>query len=144
MSTISQTDATYVMGHPIGEEERLQKLGQLLYPSTRHLFEKAGIAPGMKVLDVGSGAGDVALLLAELVGPEGAIVGVDVYPAVLEAARVQVQAAGLTNVTFMEGDIRNVALDDDTFAPATYDRAAWWHSRRSSGASRSGLTACPQ
>ncbi len=113
MSTISQTDATYVMGHPIGEEERLQKLGQLLYPSTRHLFEKAGIAPGMKVLDVGSGAGDVALLLAELVGPEGAIVGVDVYPAVLEAARVHVQAAGLTNVTFMAGDIRNVALDDD-------------------------------
>ena len=43
MSTISKTDATYVMGHPTGEEVRLQQLGQLLYPSTRHLFEKAGI-----------------------------------------------------------------------------------------------------
>ncbi len=43
MSTNSKVDATYVMGHPAREEERLQKLGQLLYPSTRHLFEKAGI-----------------------------------------------------------------------------------------------------
>jgi 2-polyprenyl-3-methyl-5-hydroxy-6-metoxy-1,4-benzoquinol methylase len=113
MSTISKTDATYVMGHPTGEEERLQKLGQLLYPSTRHLFEKAGIAPGMKVLDVGSGAGDVALLLAELVGPHGAIVEVDVYPAVLEAAQIRVRNAGLSNITFVAGDIRNVALDDN-------------------------------
>jgi tRNA A58 N-methylase Trm61 len=78
MSTNSKADATYVMGHPVREEERLQKLGQLLYPSTRHLFEEVGIVPGMKVLDVGSGAGDVALLLAKLVGPTGSIVGVDV------------------------------------------------------------------
>lgn len=113
MCTISKTDATYVMGHPMGEEVRLQQLGQLLYPSTRHLFEKAGIAPGIKVLDVGSGAGDVAVLLAELVGPEGAIVGVDVYPALLEAARARVRAAEFTNVTFVAGDIRDVALDDD-------------------------------
>jgi hypothetical protein len=45
MSTNSKADATYVMGHPVREEERLQKLGQLLYPSTRHLFEKPGIIP---------------------------------------------------------------------------------------------------
>ena len=70
-------------------------------------------APGIKVLDVGSGAGDVAVLLAELVGPEGAIVGVDVYPAVLEAARARVRAAEFTNVTFVAEDIRDVALDDD-------------------------------
>ncbi len=112
MSTISKTDATYVMGHSAGEEVRLQKLGQLLYPSTRYLFEKAGIVPGMKVLDVGSGAGDVTLLLAELVGPTGSIVGLDVYPAVLEVARVRVRAAGLNNITFIAGDIRNVSLDD--------------------------------
>ncbi len=45
MSTNSKVDATYVMGHPAREEECLQKLGQLLYPSTRHLFEEAGIVP---------------------------------------------------------------------------------------------------
>jgi ubiquinone/menaquinone biosynthesis C-methylase UbiE len=109
MSTISKTDATYVMGHQAGEEVRLQKLGQLLYSSTRYLFEKAGIEPGMKVLDVGSGAGDVTLLLAELVGPTGSIVGVDVYPTVLEVARARVRAARLNNITFIAEDIRKVS-----------------------------------
>lgn len=113
MNTQRPSDATYVLGHPSREEERLQKLGQLLYPSTKHLFEQAGITSGMKVLDVGSGTGDVALLLAELVGPTGSIVGVDVYPAGLEVARARMHAAGLTNVSFLAGDIRSLDLDTD-------------------------------
>ncbi len=113
MNTQRISDATYVLGHPNNEEERLQKLGQLLYPSTKHLFEQAGITSGMKVLDVGSGTGDVALLLAELVGPTGSVVGVDVYPAGLDVARARMRAAGLTNVSFLAGDIRSVGLDTD-------------------------------
>ena len=112
-TTENTTDATYVMGHTSGEEQRLQRLGQLLYVFTKHLFEHAGIAPGMKVLDVGSGAGDVALLLAELIGPTGSIVGVDVYPKVLETARARLQAAGFEHATFLAGDIREVVLDND-------------------------------
>ncbi len=54
-TTESTSDATYVLGHPSGEEQRLQRLGQLQYASTRHLLTQAGIVPGMKVLDVGSG-----------------------------------------------------------------------------------------
>src|SRR5260370_9349799 len=90
-----------------------RRLGQLLYPSTKQLFVQAGITTGMKVLDVGSGAGDVALLLAELVGPTGSIVGVEVHATILETARARVQAAGLTNVSFITGDIRDVALDEE-------------------------------
>jgi ubiquinone/menaquinone biosynthesis C-methylase UbiE len=45
----------------------LQVQAQLLNPSTRKLFEQAGILAGMKVLDLGSGAGDVALILADMV-----------------------------------------------------------------------------
>lgn len=112
-STHGKTDASYVMGHPAGEEQRLQRLGQLQYLPTKRLFEQAGIMPGMKVLDVGSGAGDVALLLAELVGPTGSIVGVDVYPTVLETARVRLHSTGFEHATFLTGDIREVALDDD-------------------------------
>lgn len=113
MNTQKPSDATYVLGHPTREEERLQKLGQLLYPSTKHLFEQAGITTGMKVLDVGSGTGDVALLLGELVGPTGSIIGVDVYPAGLDVARARMHAAGLTNVSFIAGDIRSIDLDTD-------------------------------
>lgn len=111
MSQSKTTDATYLWGHPKGEEQRLARLGQLLYPSTKRLFEGAGITTGMKVLDVGSGAGDVALLLAELVGPTGSIVGVDIHAPLLEVARARLHAAGHTHVTFLAGDIREVALD---------------------------------
>lgn len=112
-TTENTSDATYVLGHPSREEQRLQRLGQLQYASTRQLLTQAGIAPGMKVLDVGSGAGDVALLLADLIGPTGSIVGVDVYPAVLETARARLQAAGFEHATFLTGDIREAVLDTD-------------------------------
>lgn len=114
MTTNKHTyDATYVMGHPTGEEQRLQRLGQLQSASTRHLLTQAGIAPGMKVLDVGSGAGDMALLLADLIGPTGTIVGVDVYQKVLKTARARLQAAGFERATFLAADIREAVLEDD-------------------------------
>jgi SAM-dependent methyltransferase len=65
----------------------------------------------MRVLDVGSGGGDVALLLAELVGPGGQVVGVDTDPRILDVARSRVVAAGWTNITFIAGDIRRAPLD---------------------------------
>src|SRR5258708_34079350 len=76
-----------------------RRLGQLLYPSTKQLFVQAGITTGMKGLDVGSGGGDVALLLAERVGPTGSIVGVEVHATSLETARGPGQAARLTTVS---------------------------------------------
>jgi ubiquinone/menaquinone biosynthesis C-methylase UbiE len=43
---------------------------------TRQLFHEAGLLPGMRVLDVGCGGGDVALLPSEFVGPTGEVVGI--------------------------------------------------------------------
>ena len=90
----SKSDATYTMGRTQGEEERLIQQSQLYDAVTRRFFREAGISSGMKVLDIGSGPGDVALTAAELVGPEGAVVGVDVNPEILETARARAQAAG--------------------------------------------------
>jgi SAM-dependent methyltransferase len=59
----------------------------------------------MRVLDLGSGGGDVALSLAELVGPQGAVVGVDQNPAILDTARGRTAAAGWSNVEFHLGDV---------------------------------------
>jgi predicted methyltransferase len=50
---------------------------------TREVLRQAGLAPGMRVLDAGTGPGDVALMAAELVGPAGAVLGVDRDPASL-------------------------------------------------------------
>src|SRR3954454_16725678 len=111
--TEQTNDDTYAMGRTTAEEVRLQRQAVLGEPATRRLFEAAGIGPGMKVLDLGSGAGDVAMLAARMVGPTGSVVGVDINPVVLEAAQRRVQAAGHANITFVAGNIGDVPLDED-------------------------------
>jgi SAM-dependent methyltransferase len=58
----------------------------------------------MRVLDVGSGAGDVAFLVASLVGPAGEVVGTDRSATALAAARTRASERSLANVSFREGD----------------------------------------
>ncbi len=72
---------------------------------TERLLLDAGIGPGMRVLDVGCGRGDVSLLAADLVGAQGEVVGIDRDLGALEFARGRVREAGLTNVTFADGDV---------------------------------------
>jgi SAM-dependent methyltransferase len=102
----------YLMGRSEAETRRLMAQHQLYSRFTRRLLEDAGITEGMKVLDVGSGAGDVALLAAELVGPTGSVVGVDQDPGVLDTARARAEASGLTNVSFHAGDLSEGVTDD--------------------------------
>lgn len=83
--------------------------------SERYLRE-AGIAPGMRVLDLGSGMGDVALLAARIVGPEGHVVGLDRSPALLAAARQRIRDLGVGNVDLVEGDVTRLSeLDGQSF-----------------------------
>lgn len=80
----------------------------LLDPFTERLLRDAGLGSGQRVLDIGSGLGDVAILAARLVGPSGEIVGVDRDVSTLAKARARVAAAGIQNVTFMESDVSEV------------------------------------
>lgn len=112
MSTVDPSD-TYALGRSEAETQRLIRQAQIYGPLTRQFLITAGIGPGMKVLDIGSGAGDVALLLADLVGPRGAVIGIEMNPTILETARARVHAVGWTNVTFLEGDVTSIGLDDD-------------------------------
>ncbi len=113
MSEDKGGNAQYLFGHSEEETRRLLLQGRLFNPYTRRLLEDAGITSGMKVLDVGSGAGDVALLAAELVGPRGTVVGAHSNPLILETARQRVRAAGLENTSFVSTDISRLALDED-------------------------------
>ncbi|MGC5615610.1 arsenite methyltransferase [Georgenia sp. Z1491] len=72
----------------------------------------AEIAPGDRVLDLGSGAGIDILLAARQVGPTGHAIGVDMTPAMIERARSNVRAAGATNVDIREGEIENLPVAD--------------------------------
>lgn len=106
-------DAQYTMGRSETETRRLIEQSQLYDGVTRRFLNAAGIEKGMKVLDIGSGAGDVALTLAEFVGNDGAVVGVDVNAEILETARGRAETAGITNVEFIAGDARTLDLPDD-------------------------------
>ena len=102
------SDPVYALGRSDAETRRLARQQRLLGRQTRFILEQAGIGAGMRVLDVGSGAGDSAFLAAELVGPTGQVVGVDLNPAVVEVARRRAADAGLAQVSFVVGDIREI------------------------------------
>jgi ubiquinone/menaquinone biosynthesis C-methylase UbiE len=101
----------YVLGHSAWELERLRRQAQLVNPITRQYLIGLGIASGMNVLDVGSGAGDVAFLAAELVGPSGQVVGVDQSLDALDLARSRAKEQSLANVTFRQSELSAMAFD---------------------------------
>lgn len=92
------------------ERQRLIAQGGLVAPLTQRLFERAGITSGMRVLDIGSGSGDVAFSAARLVAPRGSVIGVDRDSAQVAFAEQRARADGLTNVRFMVGDFREIEL----------------------------------
>ena len=111
-SQTSDRGGTYTLGRTSHETTRLIEQSRVYGESTQRLCKRAGVTEGMRVLEVGSGAGDVALTLAELVGPEGWVVGVDLNPAILETARQRATDAGIRNVEFVAGDARTLAFTD--------------------------------
>src|SRR5882724_5231354 len=102
---------SYVLGHSDGELDRLATQARLIDPITRQFFAEAGIAPGMRVLDIGSGVGDVAFLAAGLVGRSGEVVGVDRSSAALERAEIRRRDLSFDNVSFRIGDPTSMAFD---------------------------------
>lgn len=111
MTNTPESTHAYVLGHSNRELERLKAQAELIDPITRRFFTEAGIAPGMRVLDVGSGAGDVAFLAAGLVGDKGKVVGVDRSTTALETARERATSRGLKNVSFLDGDPGDMTFD---------------------------------
>jgi ubiquinone/menaquinone biosynthesis C-methylase UbiE len=101
----------YALGHSERELDRLSAQARLIDPITRQFFREAGIAPGMRVLDVGSGAGDVAFLVSELVGDTGEVVGIDRAPGALTVARARADADARRNISFLEGDPTRLACE---------------------------------
>lgn len=78
-------------------------------PYTERLIRDAGIASGQRVLDVGSGVGDVALLTASVVGHTGSVLGIDRDPMALRKARSR--SAGARNIEFLETDLSTLRID---------------------------------
>ncbi|MGT2466559.1 class I SAM-dependent methyltransferase [Mesorhizobium atlanticum] len=107
----SERNYEYELGHSDSELKRLATQAALVDPMTRDYLRRAGLRTGMHVLDVGSGAGDVAFLAAEIVGPTGLVIGSDRSAVALDAARVRAAQRGLENVIFHQCDPATFAFD---------------------------------
>ncbi|WP_101949997.1 class I SAM-dependent methyltransferase [Mycobacterium sp. 3519A] len=107
----------YVLGHSHPEIDRLMRQAEMLRPITERLLVAAGIEPGMRVLDIGCGPGDVSLLIADLVGPTGSVVGIDRSEAALDIARERFRHLGQSNVEFIRCDLETYV------GPADFDAA---------------------
>jgi SAM-dependent methyltransferase len=102
----------YVLGSDDEEIARLDGQATAIGPPTALLLQAAGVGPGMRVLDVGTGLRHVAFMAAELVGPGGAVVGVDQSGTLLAVADARRAAAGLEQVRFEVGDARAFTAED--------------------------------
>ena len=102
----------YALGSTEAEYARLVRQAAWLAPHTERLFLEAGIGPGQRVLDLGSGAGDVALIAAQLVGPSGSVVGVERDLQSIERARRRMADLGHAHVRLLQSDVGQIPTDE--------------------------------
>lgn len=98
--------SSYVLGSGDPEIARLDGQAEALRSGTAVLLGAAGIRPGMRVLELGTGVGHVAFQLAELVGPSGSVVAIDQAAPLVAVAESRRRAGGVDNVRFAEADAR--------------------------------------
>jgi ubiquinone/menaquinone biosynthesis C-methylase UbiE len=113
----SHRSVDYPLGHTDAEHERLIRQAARVAPITERFFREAGIAAGQRVLDLGSGVGDVAMLAARLVGPSGQVVAIERDPKSIAKASARVTEAGFHNVSFNESNVNEI-LDEKPFDAA--------------------------
>ena len=97
------------MGHTDRERRRLSLQATILNPITEDFLRRAGIAAGMRVLDIGCGVGEVSLIAARLVGSSGHVTGIDVDADSLQAARTRAAGQGLQHIAFEQRDCQTAA-----------------------------------
>ena len=90
-------------------------LAQVTAPVSRRLLELADVAPGKRVLDIASGSGEPAIPAAQIVGPEGFVLGTDLSPEMLAVARDNAQQRGLANIEFRQVDGEELDVEPGTF-----------------------------
>ena len=82
---------------------------------TAPLLEAAALQPGERVVDVGCGGGRQTLAVAQAVGSDGHVLGLDISPQMIELAQARVSEAGATNASFRVADVQTEPFEPDSF-----------------------------
>jgi SAM-dependent methyltransferase len=96
---------SYPLGYSDAEFKRLELQGAFLYDLTEDVLRRAGIAPGMRVLDIGCGVGDMSMLAGAMVGPSGEVFGIDRSEEAIDVARRRAAACGQSWLRFEAAEI---------------------------------------
>jgi SAM-dependent methyltransferase len=108
--TLGGRQPAYILGHHHDELDRLISQARFFGDLTEEVLRRAGVGPGMAVLDVGCGTGDVSFLAARLVGPTGTVLGVDRSAEAVAVAERRARDAGLGNVAFAVQDLAELTV----------------------------------
>jgi SAM-dependent methyltransferase len=100
------------LGYPTAITDALPDAAIASFAGVDNPFAAGPITPGSRVLDLGSGGGFDCLVAAELVGPTGSVVGVDMTPEMLDRARREAARLGVANVEFRSGILEQLPVDD--------------------------------
>ena len=103
------------LGYPAEDLDRIPGRGLESFAGVGYHFDLANIQEGDDVLDLGSGSGTDVFVAALHVGDSGSVTGLDMTDEQLGKARRLRDEAGLDNVSFEEGYIEDVPLEDSTF-----------------------------
>jgi SAM-dependent methyltransferase len=95
---------------------REARLDEQIAPLGLAAMDRAGVAAGERVLDVGCGCGQTTLQLAARVGPGGAVTGIDISTPMLARARERAAEQGVTGIRFVNADAQSTRFD-----PASFD-----------------------
>jgi ubiquinone/menaquinone biosynthesis C-methylase UbiE len=97
-----------------GWEDRREWMMDVTGPVNAWIAEKIEAQPGQTILDIAAGTGDLGFNVAERVGEEGRVISTDFAPEMVDVARRQSEARGLTNVEHREMDAERMDLEDDS------------------------------
>lgn len=103
------------LGYPAELLERVPEGAAESFAGVANPFALGALAPGERVLDVGSGAGTDSLVAAQMVGPSGSVHGIDMTPEMLAKARASAAALAAGNVEFVVGEAESLPFDDESF-----------------------------
>ena len=102
------------LGYP-EELDRVPESAVESFAGVANPFSLGRLAPGERVLDIGSGAGTDSLVAAQMVGTTGSVTGIDMTPEMLAKARAAAAELGTASVRFVEAEAERLPFGDGSF-----------------------------
>ena len=109
----------YFLGYSPAEQQRLQRQAQELAPDANQLFDRIGVRPGFRAVEIGCGPLGFLEILSQRVGPTGSVVGVEINADAAALARKHLADNGIRNVEVLQRDAEATGLPRDSFDLAT-------------------------